>query len=404
MKSGTLEEIRDYIKDLKPLVTKEIKCIEDWFLKKDDSRINRIPIYFIKSRVKEPDSAFLKTKRKSKSYKDFTDYGGVRLLCLFERDMLSVHEYLLGSLSKNEFDLYECNFYNFDDNDELYKKLCQSIEQYYPGHFMIKEDKMSGYKSIHYLVCRDGAVVVEIQLRTLIQDVWGELEHALSYKKGRVNPYIKKSFELLAKELQNIDNMLSYLNDIALRENAGREYEKYKERPGYYAEYEDELVPDIFIVDPVLKREYEKYKKLTNNYLRTDEWANKARGIYKKICKIIEGKSIVSDSKLMYWLNMENAFIFFCEARYNDSFSLYGKVLKYCDDKYCVYYRLGELHFIYGRNDEALNYFDKADSILQGDEYIDVAVRQIEDAEQIYKKYNQHNNCDSKMHNVLLNL
>lgn len=38
-----------------------------------------------------------------------------------------------------------------------------------------------------------------------------------------------------------------------------------------------------------------------------------------------------------------------------------------------------------------------------GDEYIDVAVKQIEDAEQIYKKFSRSNECDSKMHNVLLN-
>lgn len=427
MKSGTLEEIRNYINDIEPLVTEEIKQIEELCIKGRDNAIDRIPIYFIKSRVKKSDSTFLKTKRKGKSYKDFTDYGGVRLLCLFERDMMSVHDYLLRSLSEKEFDLYECNFYNFDENEELYKKLCQSIEQYYPGHFMIKEDRVSGYKSIHYLVCRDGAVVIEIQLRTLIQDVWGELEHALSYKKGRVNPYIKKSFALLAKELQNIDNMLSYLNDIALRENAGREFEKYKERPGYYAEYEDELIPDIFIGHSLVKSEYEKYRKLIRNYLPTDEWANKARKVYKNINKAIEGDSGISDSKLLYWLDMENAFISFCEASYDDSFTLYNKVLGYCHDKYCVYYRLGELYFVYGRNDEALNYFDKADSILQGndkcdhmnklrikmrmayvywtigDEYIDVAVKQIEDAEQIYKKFSRSNECDSKMHNVLLN-
>jgi len=81
------------------------------------------------------------------------------------------------------------------------------------------EPKKSGYNAIHYVIkFKDSKVDAEkrpwfeVQLRTLTEHVWGEIEHLLGYKPEK-NPSaaIKKQFQIISKQLCAIDEHFNLL-------------------------------------------------------------------------------------------------------------------------------------------------------------------------------------------------
>ncbi len=85
--------------------------------------------------------------------------------------------------------------------------------------------KESGYASIHYIVrLRDERVPegnrpwFEIQVRTIVEDAWSEVEHILGYKPGRhTSLAVRRQFQIISKLLVAIDEHFSFLGDELTR-------------------------------------------------------------------------------------------------------------------------------------------------------------------------------------------
>lgn len=80
-----------------------------------------------------------------------------------------------------------------------------------------REEKASGYASVHYQcrVQRKGLgkqPSFELQVRSLAEDVWGEIEHVLGYKpdKKTVLP-VSREFQILSKQIGAIDEQFALL-------------------------------------------------------------------------------------------------------------------------------------------------------------------------------------------------
>lgn len=79
--------------------------------------------------------------------------------------------------------------------------------------------KESGYASIHYtLRLRTSEVPMlerpwfELQLRTLVEDVWGEVEHILGYKPNKKTTFaVRRQFQIISSELTAIDEHFNLL-------------------------------------------------------------------------------------------------------------------------------------------------------------------------------------------------
>ncbi|MCK4858479.1 MAG: hypothetical protein KAT58_10955 [candidate division Zixibacteria bacterium] len=79
--------------------------------------------------------------------------------------------------------------------------------------------KDSGYASLHYVVrLRDSSVPseerpwFELQVRTLTEDVWGEIEHILGYKPNKKTSFaVRKQFQIISTELTAIDEHFNLL-------------------------------------------------------------------------------------------------------------------------------------------------------------------------------------------------
>jgi len=95
-----------------------------------------------------------------------------------------------------------------------------------PGLSHIRhEPKASGYTSVHYILrLRESQVPpdcrpwFELQVRTMLEDVWAEVEHLLGYKPGKRTSFaVRKQFQILSTLLQSVDEHFTFLYEELAR-------------------------------------------------------------------------------------------------------------------------------------------------------------------------------------------
>jgi len=154
----------------------------------------------ISYRVKETDSLIKKIARKDSNYEAIRDKVGVRIVAYFKDQLRSI-----DSLISEVF----CE--NVNKREDMSVKLGEAV---------------FGYQSIHYDICKiiDGKEhFCEVQLRTICQDNWSELSHALAYKteinipldvKREINA-LSAIFELADNQFQMIQTLIGELPDTS---------------------------------------------------------------------------------------------------------------------------------------------------------------------------------------------
>ncbi|WP_035239514.1 GTP pyrophosphokinase [Desulfobacter vibrioformis] len=151
----------------------------------------------------DPDKAPVTHKN---FYERIGDIIGVRIICLRLSDIVKVEEYL-------EF-LVEEKILNFLQDPDYKRSFVLPIE---PGEAAPQDINLqySGYSSIHYQV-RLGEnsdagdvfkkIQIELQLRTILEEAWGEIDHKYRYKYTRIGEslpeHIHSGFYNLSAYLQ----------------------------------------------------------------------------------------------------------------------------------------------------------------------------------------------------------
>lgn len=205
----------------------------------------------ITSRIKDRDSLSKKIERKNDKYSslgDLTDIAGVRVITYYEKDVDEV-----AKIVEQEFTV--------DKENSIDKRA--SLE---PDRF--------GYCSVHYIVqmgpkrlnLRENqpyaGLKCEIQIRTVLQHAWAEIEHDLGYKSDIAIPKdIRRNFsrvagllEIADKEFQEIRSFLqSYQNEAP---------EKVKSEEFQDAEIDAILLKAIITTNP----DIEALNEIIGNY------------------------------------------------------------------------------------------------------------------------------------------
>lgn len=428
-----------------------VTLIEDPIIAGRDD--NKLPVYITRFRLKTPDSCYLKTKRDPKINKskkenklmEINDLIGIRILCLFEKYIFDIHEFIVEKLPEitiTKIKIFNCNETDFNSIVAISKK--HKINCVH-----VRENRKSGYRSLHYQVEIKGGnniiLNVEIQLRTLLQDVWGELEHKLNYKQGNINQHIKRSFELLSRDIGSMDMLLSHLKNIYDKERKLEEEGKLNEGPSFYFPY-DQITPPSFLTEGAFKKEHKAYISFCSKNLsiepiekaKHEEAEDKFKNLQYRINKYTNYKSnksvCVKEKKhIDYWLKMEEAYYDFASKtpeRLKKALETYVAVAEdpaYTTEAYVPHFRKGEIHY---RTDliKALNDFDQCELIVDnlmnrnssskihpmnifliksrlayiysdcGIEFIDCAIEKIDAAEKIVRDnpdaFNNRRKCD----------
>jgi ppGpp synthetase/RelA/SpoT-type nucleotidyltranferase len=102
------------------------------------------------------------------------DLAGVRILHLYTRQVQQIDAALRSILVEQKYELVEGPFARtWDDESREFFQSCGIDTQESP----------TMYTSVHYIVSSASrtAVTCEIQVRTLMEEVWGEVDHMLNY-------------------------------------------------------------------------------------------------------------------------------------------------------------------------------------------------------------------------------
>jgi len=168
-----------------------------------------IQVHSIEARAKDATSFGRKAAKPSKHdpnkpryddpLKQITDLAAIRLITFFPRTIEAIDEMLNA-----EFEV---------------------LEQFDKGEALVEEERF-GYKSVHYLVTLNAArvalpeyerfrgAVIEVQVRTILQHAWAEIEHDIQYKSTAAIPRdIRRRFMALAGLLEIADREFQAIQD-----------------------------------------------------------------------------------------------------------------------------------------------------------------------------------------------
>lgn len=197
----------------------------------------KIKVHSFKSRVKDYSSFLEKVDRKryEDSFTQCTDLAGVRIVCLFLNQVDQIKKII-----ENEFEVIEIT------NKRTSKKFDQF--GYLSLHMIIKMPKhrkqFVEYQDLEGLVC-------EVQIRTILQEAWAEIEHYLNYKatKEEKNQELLRKIFSLAGMLEVADSTFEDISTgfskmvhkkVKISEGSITALNLYKFSRAYFKEFDDE--------------------------------------------------------------------------------------------------------------------------------------------------------------------
>ncbi|MBB6481251.1 RelA/SpoT domain-containing protein [Spirochaeta isovalerica] len=186
-----------------------------------DQMISSPVIHSINYRLKETDHLLEKIVRKrtensrrvitKDNYRtEIKDLIGIRALHLFKEDWLNIHKYICDN-----WDLAEepVAFVRYGDNDRI-------LNFYKRNNCQIREHKF-GYRSVHYTLKtrpKNEDYLVEVQVRTLFEEAWGEIDHRVRYPYEMNNELLVRLSSILNRLAGDADELGSYMRFFKKKE------------------------------------------------------------------------------------------------------------------------------------------------------------------------------------------
>lgn len=187
-------------------------------------------VHSVKSRIKDPDRLIEKVIRKTEDRKskygnkfqftvdnyknEITDLIGIRIIHIFKDQWQEIHKFILKTWKVIEITA------NVREGDNIEVFQNQSIEV---------RSKASGYRSVHYLVefyPTSQKIIAEIQVRTIFEEGYGEIDHRLRYSHNEIPEIIQSNLLLLNRIVGSADEMASLINNMS--KEWGEKEVKYK--------------------------------------------------------------------------------------------------------------------------------------------------------------------------------
>lgn len=180
-------------------------------------------IHSVKSRIKDSDRLIEKIIRKTNDRKakygnefkftvdnyknEINDLIGIRVIHIFKDQWQEIHELIIKTWNVIEI---TANVRD-GDNTSIFDDLNIEVKS-----------RASGYRSVHYLVefyPTNQRVIAEIQVRTIFEEGYGEIDHKLRYSHSEIPEILKSNLLLFNRIVGSADEMASLIN------NLNKEYE-----------------------------------------------------------------------------------------------------------------------------------------------------------------------------------
>lgn len=174
-----------------------------FFEKHPDLNKKSLPvIHSIRSRLKKPEHLKDKLERKEKTgkiiddknlFQEITDLIGIRVLHLYQDQFIEINRAINEKIENGDWVLSEePKAFTWDpESVDFFKNLGISTEL-----------RDTFYTSIHYLIKPNNpnaVVCCEIQVRTLFEEIWGEIDHTINYPHKTESIACKEQLRVLSK-------------------------------------------------------------------------------------------------------------------------------------------------------------------------------------------------------------
>jgi putative GTP pyrophosphokinase len=226
------------------ITSEELVAIQQDFIKKSvgyeqdaeyiSSVLLKTPgVHSVRYRIKDPRHLADKVVRKRLENADrkitletyeqeLTDLSGVRVLHLFKGDWQRIHNFITST-----WDLKEkptAYFRQGDGEDVLSMFKQQDCD--------VKEHVV-GYRSVHYIIETSPTKVkrhLEIQVRTIFEEGWSEIDHKIRYPNFSDNPLTNSLLLILNRLAGSADEMSSFVQELSTHlVNSALDFKKLEE-------------------------------------------------------------------------------------------------------------------------------------------------------------------------------
>jgi ppGpp synthetase/RelA/SpoT-type nucleotidyltranferase len=260
-------------------------------------------VHSVRYRIKDPEHLIEKIIRKKiedknsnltlENYKEeLTDLIGLRALHLFKEDWEFVNDFITTT-----WDLKQNPIANYRKGDteqiiEFFKKKgCEPKEHKY------------GYRSIHYIIKTQPGKQVhygEIQVRTIFEEAWAEIDHTIRYPYDLENPIFFQFLLILNRLSGSADEMGSFIQFLKLELEARDKLFKTQmaEKDGLISDLETKI-EKLNLQGEELREVKEDLKKLKDQKIKgtffdTGIWSGNKE--YEKILKMTDSFSKLGSS------------------------------------------------------------------------------------------------------------
>lgn len=189
-------------KDNKHILERFLNGVVDFFRLQPELNTYDSPlIHTIKSRLKDTEHLKDKLERKWSAgtlitsenlFEKITDLAGVRILHLYQDQFPFIHQQIMNQIESKEWFLHEAPIaYSWDPE----------ANTFFEGLGLTPRIKDTYYTSIHYVVKPkdDSNFCCEIQVRTLFEEIWGEIDHTINYPHPVENQSCREQLRVLSK-------------------------------------------------------------------------------------------------------------------------------------------------------------------------------------------------------------
>jgi len=170
-------------------------------------------IKYFKSRIKSSDSPKKKIDEKGIAsipgvFSIIKDILGVRLICLYKTELQEVCDWV-----EEVFEILSKKIYLWEGVGDLKpssEELQRTFETGYTSIHYVARMKESTKRTINGKSVDLRQLEFEIQVRTILEEAWGEFTHPV-YKDVNAPQYIKKSYQILSEYLKVINKQVEFL-------------------------------------------------------------------------------------------------------------------------------------------------------------------------------------------------
>ena len=250
--------------------------------------LRRLPeVHSIRFRIKDAEHLVEKIIRKrladstrdinkSNYENEITDLIGIRALHLFKQDWEAIHSFLTSEFETKE---KPKAYVREGDTQEIFSTQNCDVEVH-----------RSGYRSVHYLILSlpsKKLFVAEVQVRTLFEEGWSEIDHRLRYPYDTENVLLGQLLSLLNRLAGSADEMGSYVSLLKLHlDEKVSEHKSAVEAAGVLETELNKAITELKVTGAEKKELEEKVSALSAQVKESQNTTNRGFGMLGQLVEL----------------------------------------------------------------------------------------------------------------------